>query len=119
MRCSIARPRETRGGNAKDYSSVAQTSRKSGFAVGVVFLGFRFLCIFPLEKLRISFSTSLIKFKLPPVGENMMVSLGHAKAPKQQDRSGFPADRGHSQKGVLGTVVTIATPSVGSDKNPL
>lgn len=94
------------------------TSKKSGLAVGVVLLGFLFRCIFPFVKFLISFSTSRIKFRLPPVGENMTVSLGHAKMPKQQDRSGFPADLGHNQNGVLGTVVTMATPSVGSDKKP-
>ena len=47
-----------------------------------------------------------------------MVNLGHIIRPKKKDRSGFPADRGHSQKGVLGTVVTIATPSIGLLKKP-
>jgi len=95
------------------------TSKKSGLEVGVVF-DFRLprCSDLPFEKLRISFSTSRIKFMLPPVGENMTVSLGHAKIPKQHDRSGLPADRGHNQNGVLGTVVTMVTPSFGSDKNP-
>ena len=95
------------------------TSRKSGFVVGVELFGFLLLCIFPFEKLRISFSTSRIKFRLPPVGENITVKRGQARIPKQHDRSGFLADLGHNQNGVLGTVVTMATPSVGSDKNPL
>ena len=59
-----------------------------------------------------------MKFWAPPVGEKITVSLGHISDPKQKDRSGFPADLGHSQNGVLGTVVTIATPSLGSLKNP-
>lgn len=33
-------------------------------------------------------------------------------------RSGRPALRGHAQKGVLGTLVIIATPSVGLVSNP-
>jgi len=95
------------------------TSKKSRF-VGAEVFGFLFRCIRdPFEKLRISFSVSRIKLRLPPVGENMTVNRGQAKIPKQHDRSGFPADLGQSQKGVLGTVVTIATPSVGSDRKPL
>mmetsp|Transcript_10057 Transcript_10057/g.15446 ORF Transcript_10057/g.15446 Transcript_10057/m.15446 type:complete len:174 (+) Transcript_10057:268-789(+) len=60
-----------------------------------------------------------MKFKAPPAGEKMIVKRGHPNIPKQHVRSGFPADRGHNQKGVLGTVVTMQTPSVGADKNPL
>lgn len=68
--------------------------------------------------LLISFSTCRMKFSPPPAGENTIVSRGHWRIPKQQTRSGFPADRGHIQKGVDGTVVTMQTPSVGSDKKP-
>lgn len=53
----------------------------------------------------------------PPPGEKTTVSRGQDKP--QHCRSGFPADLGHSQKGVEGTVVTIATPSMGCAKNPL
>ena len=68
--------------------------------------------------LLISFSTCRMKLSPPPAGENTIVSLGHWSIPKQQTRSGFPADRGHIQKGVDGTVVTMQTPSVGCDKKP-
>lgn len=59
-----------------------------------------------------------MKARLPPAGEKTTVNRGQASIPKQQLRSGFPADRGHSQKGVDGTVVTIATPSVGVLRKP-
>mmetsp|Transcript_18539 Transcript_18539/g.27495 ORF Transcript_18539/g.27495 Transcript_18539/m.27495 type:complete len:214 (+) Transcript_18539:344-985(+) len=80
-------------------------------------------CVRPVGEvplpLRISFSTCRMKFKAPPAGENMIVNRGQPNIPKQHVRSGFPADRGHNQKGVLGTVVTMHTPSEGADKNPL
>ena len=72
----------------------------------------------PVDTLRISFSTSRIKWRPPPAGEKTTVSLGHANIPKQHVLSGFPADRGHSQKGVDGTVVTMHTPSVGLLMSP-
>mmetsp|Transcript_19328 Transcript_19328/g.54760 ORF Transcript_19328/g.54760 Transcript_19328/m.54760 type:complete len:167 (+) Transcript_19328:362-862(+) len=59
-----------------------------------------------------------MKLALPQVGENTTVSFGHITTPKQNDLSGLPADLGHSQKGVLGTVVTIATPSSGLLRKP-
>jgi hypothetical protein len=77
-----------------------------------------FGCRVPMEKFRISFSTSRTKCVLPPVGENTIVNFGHIKTPKQKDLSGFPADLGHNQKGVLDTVVTIATPSFGLLRKP-
>jgi hypothetical protein len=72
----------------------------------------------PAEKFCISVSTVRIKLDPPVEGEKTTVNRGQEKAPKQHVRSGFPADRGHSQNGVLGTVVTMATPSVGVLKNP-
>jgi hypothetical protein len=72
----------------------------------------------PFEEFNISLSTSLIKFCPPPIGENTTVSFGQYKKPKQNTLSGFPDDLGHNQNGVLGTVVTTATPSVESPKNP-
>ena len=59
-----------------------------------------------------------MKLRPPPAGENTTVKRGHENAPKQHVRSGFPADLGHNQNGVVGTVVTIATPSLGLLKNP-
>lgn len=77
------------------------------------------LCLeVPLAKFLISVSTSVTKEWPPPEGENTIVSLGHIMRPKKKDRSGFPADRGHSQKGVLGTVVMMETPSTGLLKKP-
>lgn len=73
--------------------------------------------VFP-EKFRISFSTSRIKSRDPPAGEKTTVNLGHAHIPQQHVRSGLPADRGQSQKGVDGTVVIMHTPSVGCERNP-
>lgn len=69
-------------------------------------------------KFLISFSTSRMKFNDPPAGEKTTVSLGHEHLPQQHVRSGLPADRGHNQKGVEGTVVTMHTPSVGCERNP-
>jgi hypothetical protein len=69
-----------------------------------------------LVKFLISFSTSRMNGILPPAGENTTVNLGHDI--KQQVRSGFPADRGHNQNNVDGTVVAIATPSLGVERNP-
>ena len=98
------------------------TSRKSGFVRGVNVLlpalVDRRRPELPLEKFLISFSTSVTNECPPPDGENTIVNFGHISSPKKNDRSGFPAERGHNQKGVLGTVVTIATPSMGSLKNP-
>jgi hypothetical protein len=54
--------------------------------------------------------------KLPPAGEKTTVNLGHDI--KQQVRSGFPADRGHNQNNVEGTVVEMATPSLGVERKP-
>jgi len=72
----------------------------------------------PFEKFLISFSTFVTNVWPPPEGEKTIVSLGHIMSPKKNDRSGFPADLGHNQNGVLGTVVTIATPSTGLLRNP-
>jgi hypothetical protein len=69
-----------------------------------------------LAKFRISLSTSRMNDKLPPAGENTTVKRGQER--KQQVRSGLPADRGHSQNKVEGTVVTIATPSLGVARKP-
>ena len=69
-----------------------------------------------LVKFLISFSTSRMNGILPPAGENTTVNLGHDM--EQQVRSGRPADRGHNQNNVDGTVVAIATPSLGVDRNP-
>ena len=70
-----------------------------------------------LLKFLISFSTSRMNGILPPAGEKTTVNLGHDM--EQQVRSGFPADRGHNQNNVDGTVVAIATPSLGVERNPL
>jgi hypothetical protein len=53
---------------------------------------------------------------LPPAGEKTTVNRGHDM--KQHVRSGLPAERGHNQNNVDGTVVTIATPSFGVARNP-
>ena len=101
------------------------TSKKSCPGLPTAFGSYAGGCVRPLlvfdcpeVKFLISFSTSRIKFNPPPAGLNTTVKRGQARKPKQQDRSGFPADLGHSQKGVDGTVVTIQTPSVGQDKKP-
>lgn len=69
-----------------------------------------------LAKFRISLSTSRMNAKLPPDGEKTTVKRGQER--KQQVRSGLPADLGHSQKRVEGTVVTMATPSLGVARKP-
>ena len=90
------------------------TSKKSGFWTGVVLLRLAP----PFETFSISVSTSWIKVVAPQDGENTSVSFGQEKRPKQKDLSGFPADLGHNQNGVLGKDVTTATPSAGLLKNP-
>ena len=52
-----------------------------------------------------------MKLSAPPVGLNTTRSRGHVSGPSL--RSGLPALRGHMNSGILGTVVTIATPSSG------
>jgi hypothetical protein len=64
----------------------------------------------------ISFSTSLMKFNPPPAGLKTILRRGQRNGPRL--RSGRPALRGHAQKGVDGTLVNIATPSVGLVNNP-
>mmetsp|Transcript_16154 Transcript_16154/g.26911 ORF Transcript_16154/g.26911 Transcript_16154/m.26911 type:complete len:316 (+) Transcript_16154:32-979(+) len=59
----------------------------------------------------ISASTSRMKLSAPPVGLNTTRNLGHVSGPSLL--SGLPALRGHINSGILGTVVTIATPSSG------
>ena len=50
------------------------------------------------------------------MGLKTTMSLGQVNGPSR--RSGLPADRGHIQNGVEGTLVTMATPSVGEVRYP-
>ena len=73
--------------------------------------------LLPPSKFFISFSTSRMKLSPPPAGEKTILSLGHVNGPNLL--SGFPALLGHMKKGVVGTEVKTATPSVGVERNPL
>mmetsp|Transcript_13564 Transcript_13564/g.29492 ORF Transcript_13564/g.29492 Transcript_13564/m.29492 type:complete len:219 (+) Transcript_13564:494-1150(+) len=57
-----------------------------------------------------------MKFNPPPAGLNTILRRGQRSGPKL--RSGRPAERGHAQNGVDGTLVSMATPSVGFVSSP-
>ena len=69
-----------------------------------------------MPKCRISFSISLIKDRLPPVGVNTKTSFGYEQ--QKNFRSGLPADLGQRKNGSEPKVVKIATPSLAVDNTP-